>query len=88
MFCHAAVVGDKETAPPRYGSTYTEEDWNTTSAAQQEHYWVSKVLAAAFAVLLGPVHFPFCTAPGRSTRRSTKHVKYLLTETIDDRNCM
>ena len=29
--------------PPKNGSTYSEEDWNDTSALDGEAYWLSKV---------------------------------------------
>jgi len=53
----AAVRGGKSAAPPRNGSTYTEEDWNETSTVENgEAYWVSKTRAERAAWALAEQH--------------------------------
>jgi hypothetical protein len=39
----AAVHGDNNIQPPKNGSLYTADDWNTTSTPEEEPYFVSKV---------------------------------------------
>ena len=41
--CVAAAVKGMKPPPPKNGSTYSEEDWNDTSALDGEAYWLSKV---------------------------------------------
>jgi nucleoside-diphosphate-sugar epimerase len=41
----AAVHGDNNIQPPKNGSLYTADDWNTTSTPEEEPYFVSKTEA-------------------------------------------
>jgi hypothetical protein len=52
----AAIKGNSSPAPPKVGSTYSEADWNETSALPAEAYWVSKVQAERAAWQLAEEH--------------------------------